>query len=521
MSNYYPSHSSVMIDVILMQKVQIPKGYLSSQFYQKKLKEDSADKWVESGRRRAYRLFKEMSSRVPAYKDFLSKNNINPAKLDNFSDLKDIPVVDKDNYLRKYPTEKLCWEGKFAEGAWVVSTTSGSTGQPFYFPRKASQDWQYAVVAEQYLLANFQINRQKTLYIVGFPMGAWIGGVFTYEAIKTVADKGYDLSIITPGIHKQEIINAVKQLHSSYDQIIIGSYAPFLKDILEDGEHEGLNWKEIPVKFIFSAESFTETFRDYVAQKVGLQNVCLDTLNHYGTVDLGTMAHETPISIALRREIFSRGLQKQLFPEPHKQPTLCQYNPDLFYFEEKNQELYCSAYSGLPLFRYNLKDYGGIISYKAMERKLAKLGLSIDKIAKKYGVQGTVWRLPFVFVYERNDFSVSYYAFNVYPDPIRKALLSDEYHKLITAKFTMESVYDKTGQQNLVIHVERARNINDSSELVNNLQLSIHERLLVESSEYPEIFRMYGDTIKPVIKTYDYENITYFKPGTKQQWIKK
>src|SRR5258708_1208097 len=94
-------------------------------------------------------------------------------------------------------------------------------------------------------LTNFNIQSKSTLYIDAFPMGAWIGGVFTYEAIRLVAERGnYPLSIITPGINKIEIIKAIKNLGKNFDQVIIGCYAPFLKDVIDDGIHYGVDWKE-------------------------------------------------------------------------------------------------------------------------------------------------------------------------------------------------------------------------------------------------------------------------------------
>ena len=71
-------------------------------------------------------------------------------------------------------------------------------------------------------------------------MGVWIGGLFTYEAVKTIAERGdYALSIITPGLNKAEVVKAVKHLGKDFDQIIIGSYPPILKDILDDGVQAG------------------------------------------------------------------------------------------------------------------------------------------------------------------------------------------------------------------------------------------------------------------------------------------
>jgi len=505
-----------------MQKIQLPRGYQDSKKLAKKLTSDNPLTWDRTGKSRALSLFKNMSQRVPAYQDFLKNHNINPKKVKIFRDLENIPSIDKDNYLRKYPLEMLCWDGKFGNGSWVISTTSGSTGTPYYFPRQESQDQQYAVTAEQYLLSNFEIDKQKTLYVVGFPMGAWIGGVFTYEAIKRVADKGYDLSIITPGIHKEGIINAVKRLHKSYDQIIIGAYAPFLRDILEDGEAAGIDWKGLNVKFLFSAEAFSEDFRDYVRYKAGLEDILKDTLNHYGTVDMGTMAHETPLSILIRRRLFGEGKQKILFPEDHKQPTLCQYDPGIFFFEEIDKTLHCSSFSGIPLFRYDLKDYGGVIKYNKVKKILTKNGIDIDGELEMKGLADTHWKLPFVYVYERNDFSVSYYAFNVYPEPIKRSLLSRRLRDDLTGKFTMYVDYTRKGVQHLYIVIEKSANSKmNNQELKKKAVESIHERLLRESTEYPEIFKMMGAIVKPVILLRSYEDPEYFKPGAKQKWVLK
>jgi phenylacetate-CoA ligase len=191
----------------------LPNKYRDIKKLLKDLRSVPEKRWIQAGERRALKLFQEMAVRVPAYKDFLRRHKIRSQSVKSLSDFREVPTIDKDNYLRRYPLEKLCWDGKFDTQRWSISTTSGSTGNPFYFPREKSQDMQYAATAELYLRTNFEIHKQSTLYIDAFPMGAWIGGVFTYEAIRIIAERGtYSLSIITPGIDKQEIINSVKNL---------------------------------------------------------------------------------------------------------------------------------------------------------------------------------------------------------------------------------------------------------------------------------------------------------------------
>lgn len=505
-----------------MTNFSLPEGYEDVELFEQRLKQDAEAHWVERGEKRALQLFHDMAERVPAYKDFLKTNDFSATQVRSIEDFKKVPLIDKDNYLRKYPKEMLCWDGEFGNGQWVISTTSGSTGQPYYFPRSIVQDLQYAFTAELYLRSNFSIQTQKTLYIVAFPMGAWIGGLFTYEAINMVArNGGYDLSIITPGIHKQEVINAVKQLAGSFDQIIIGAYAPFLKDILDDGIRQGIDWKEHKVGFVFSAEAFSEKFRDYVFKVTGSKDILRDSLNHYGTVDLGTMAHETPESILIRRTLQEKNALATIFPENDRQPTFAQYNPELFYFEAQNGNLICSAYSGLPLVRYDLKDYGGVLPQRVVHEKLKEQGIDMTATADAAGITDTLWNLPFVYIYERHDFTVSYYAFLIYPDTIRRGLQHDQLHDLLTGKFTMEVDYDETGRQKLHIHVETKHGIEKSEELVMKVQQLLHDTLMNESSEYRETFGMVGSEVLPIINIWGYEDTTHFRAGTKQKWVIK
>lgn len=507
-----------------MKNLQLPDGFRNSDWLEQELKTRDAKGWEELGQQRALMLFHAMAERVPAYKDFLRKHDLNHESIRTIKDFKTVPTIDKDNYLRTYPRKDLCWDGDFKNQQWMISTTSGSTGKPYYFPRQATQDWQYAISAEMYLRSNFDIKNKSTLYIVAFPMGAWIGGLFTYEALKIIADKDeYKLSIITPGIHKKEVIEAVKSLGKDFDQILIGSYAPFLKDILDDGAREGINWADYNLGFVFSAEAFSEVFRNYVIKKTSLKDIYRDTLNHYGTVDLGTMSHETPLSIMLRRQALEDPkLYSSLFSRSDKLPTFTQYNPALFYFEENDQHgLYCSAFSGLPLVRYDLKDSGEVLGYEEVKQRLKAHDLDQDLLVKKAGIGNTIWKLPYVSVYERNDFSVSFYAFQVYPEMIRRPLQQESLEALVTGKFTMLVEYNDEGQQKLQINIELMADKQEDDKLHQQVMSAITESLLTESSEYRETHSMYGEAVLPELVFWPYEDITYFRPGVKQKWVKK
>lgn len=496
---------------------------LEAQLLLRELRSLPEEYWIGRGQEMALDLFHQMSRRVPAYKDFLKNHALNHRTIKTIHDTKNIPPVSKQNYLQEYSRNEVCWDGRFKNSQpWTIASTSGSTGEPFYFPRHSIQDEQYALTAELFLRTNFEIHKKSTLFIVAFPLGVWIGGLFTYEALSRVASRGYRLNIITPGINKLEVIEAVKNIGKDFDQVIIGSYAPFLKDIIDDGISYGIKWKDYNLGFVFAAEGFSERFRDYVAKKTKLKNIYRDTLNIYGTVDLGTMAHETPLSILMRRTALrKRALYRRMFGQTTRLPTLAQYLPELFYFEEHHGNLYCSARSGIPLVRYDLKDHGGVFTLDQARQMFRDCRLDLDKEARKAGIEKTIWNLPFVYVYERSDFSVSFFAFQVYPESIRKALQSKAIEDMITGKFTMEVNYDDQGQQQLTINVELKDHVKESGRLRDQVQLLIVEKLLDENSEYRKTHEEYGRRVYPKIIFWPYEDVTYFRPGTKQKWVMK
>lgn len=492
--------------------------------WERSLKTKSEKYWIKRGEAMQLALFHDMAERVPAYKKFLKSHHIDPKRITTSSGMRIVPTIDKDNYLRKYPLQELCWDGKLSEVHSVISSTSGSTGEPFYFPRTALQDEQYALLAELYLRTNFSIEKKRTLYINAFPLGVWIGGLFTYAAISKVAERGnYPLSLINPGINIPAVLRAIQKFSQEFDQILIGSYGPFLKDILDEGERMGISWEKLNIGFIFSAEGFSEEFRDHILTRSSKKSKLTASLNHYGTVDLGTMSHETPLAIMLRKEIVSSSsLRAAIFREPFKTPTLTQFIPELFHFEQDAKDhLLVSGYSGLPLVRYDLKDYGHVITKSTMETHFEESGKSLHALSANAGINPTVWNLPFVQVFERTDFSVSYFAFQIYPETIRRVVGGAKFRSICSGKFTMQVLYDKTHHQRLEIHIEQMPDVRTTPKsFTKQLVDAIHLQLCKESSEYAKTFQEKGAGLLPIIIMHPHGDPTYFTSGAKQKWVK-
>ncbi len=475
--------------------------------------------WEAQGKRTAARVASEAIQHVSAYRKFLKKHRGSLSKNVSFTDFLKLPLTSKKEYLRKYSLQDLSYSG--IGGAITYSATSGSTGKPFYFPRNQELDWQYSILLESYLRAlSTQRGKQNTLVVIGFGMGVWIGGLITYRAFEFLNERGANLSLITPGVNKKEIFNALRDLSPHYDQTILVGYPPFVKDILDEADEEGVDLKKANLKLLFAAEAFTESFRDYVAHKAGIKNLHNETLNIYGTADIGAMAFETPTSILIRRLVLHRPeLAQKIFGNIKRTPTLAQYNPLFVHFECLNGEVVLTGNNEIPLVRYAVGDHGGVFSFAKLNDILKREGVDLAKEARAAKVR--LEELPFVFVYERTDLSTTLYGLQIYPEVIREVLLEKRFQSALTGKFTMITAYDKKKNQQLQIHIEEKRGRSIKKSEIRSLEKSIVEALRTRNSEFRELSDFLGKRAYPKLHFWPLGHSTHFQVGAKQKWVKK
>lgn len=466
-------------------------------------------------------LFKDAAKRVPAYKDFLKKNKINPDKINNWADFQSVPPIDKKNYLRQYPLEKLCWDGTLAKPL-VFTSTSGSTGEPFYFPRGEQLDWQSSIAHEMFLKQGSVNQREPILVIVCFGMGVWIGGLITYEAFEMASRRsGLPVSILTPGINKAEIFKALKKLSPKFKQTILVGYPPFIKDIIDEASIQGINIKKLNLRFVFAAEVFTEGFRDYIAQKANIKNIHSDIMHIYGSADIGTMAWETSAATLIKRlAIKDKKLFNDLFSQIDKVPTLAQYNPEFINFESKNGEILLTGDNAIPLVRYAIGDRGGVLSFGDAVAKLKNNGYDFKKEAKKQKLDKFVCELPFVYIYERVDFSTTIYGLQIFPEMIRDVFFDGIAKDYLTGKFTLETKFDESQDQYLEINLELQKDKAVDEQFKKMLSDKIVSTLCIKSSEFCELYGHLKERAVPKLVFWPAEHPRYFTSGVKQKWVK-
>ena len=500
-------------DLIKLQKNQLKR-------LPNLLKKQNSDYWIKAGNKEKLRLFHAVAENVPAYKDFLQKNKLDPRTIKTVEDLKKVPTIDKDNYLRAYPHEDLMWNGTLKKPL-TIHATSGSTGESTYFERELSSDLKRAFIVDSFYKQNKKTTEGPTLFIVAFGMGIWSAGMGIYTGAYLAGQiHQYPVSIITPGVSKEEVLKILRNIAPRFKQVIIAGYPPFVKDVIDEAQSEGIPLKNFNLRFIFTGEAFTEEFRDYLSNRADVKNVLLDTMNTYGTAELGPMAVETPLVILIRR-LTDKKIFSKLFGDITKTPTLTQYIPNFVNFDCENGELLFTGDSTIPLVRYRSGDHGGILTYKEVAGKLKKQGVDLEKKCKEAGITDYISQLPMVYVYERKNLAATLYGILIYPEFVKSAVLHPTFYDILTGKFTLVQKYDKKQDQYLEVNLELRSGADPTSKQKALIQKRILNVLKKRSSEFKELCKNLDERVHPRIVFWKNEDPKFFTPGSKQKWVQK
>jgi phenylacetate-CoA ligase len=475
-----------------------------------KLRQHSQTDWEKS----VLALFHQTAATVPAYGSFLHTQGIDPAAVQTITDFQHLPLTTKDNYLQHYPLAQLYRQGQL-ESCDMIAVSSGSTGQPSFWARSLVDELQIATRFEQIFHDSFQSDQRRTLAIVCFALGTWVGGMYTANCCRHLASKGYPLTLITPGNNKVEILRVVQALAPQFEQVVLLGYPPFLKDVIDSGITQGLDWQAYRVKLVMAGEVFSEAWRSLVGSRLGSTNYCYDSASLYGTADAGVLGNETPLSICIRRWLADHpDAARSLFGES-RLPTLVQYDPLSRFFEAQDGTLLFSGDHGIPLIRYHIADNGGLIAYPQMLQFLQEW--DFDPIQKLQDNRG-VYPLPFVYVFGRSHFTVSYFGANVYPENVTIGLEQAPICEWVTGKFVMQVTEDADQNKHLTIAVELAPNVAGSEEQRRAIATAIHQQLQRLNSEFanyvPEAYQM------PHITLYPMGEPNYFPIGVKHRYTR-
>jgi len=455
----------------------------------------------------ALALFHEVAERVPAYRALLAEHGIDPAGVRTVADFARLPLLTKENYLRRHPLPELCRDGRLA-GADTVAVSSGSSGRPTVWPRTVLDELAVARRFEHALSASFRADERRTLAVVCFPLGSWVGGMYTAAACRHLAAKGYPLTVATPGNNVDEILRVVAELGPFYDQVVLAGYPPFLKIVIDAGDA----WERYAIKLLLAGEVFSETWRDLVGRRAGMANPVTDSVSLYGTADAGVLGNETPLSVAVRRFLAGRPeLGEELFGA-RRMPTLVQYDPGVRFFETHEGTLLFTGDGSVPLIRYHIADDGGLVPYEEMVKFCRDHGFDPEAgLAERERA-----RLPFVYVFGRSLFAVSFFGANVYPENIAGAVERDEVNPWVTGKFVL--FVDASEEPRLRVVVEIAPGASPPSDATALLAEALRADLRRLNSEFANYVPAGHQT--PVVELRPAGDPEYFPVGVKHRYTR-
>ena len=385
-------------------------------------------------------LFHEVANSVPAYRKFLGEHGVDPVTITSRQDFERLPLLDKASYHQRYPLPELCRDGRL-EDLDMIAVSSGSSGTPTIWPRSLADELEITRRFEQ-VFRGFGADHRRTLAVVCFPLGTWVGGLFTTACVRHLAAKGFPITVVAPGNNKAEILRVLPELAPHFEQVVLLGYPPFVKDVVDSGE----GWERYAVKLVLAGEVFSEEWRDLMAERAGMADPVRDSVALYGTADAGVLGNETALSVSIRRFLAGRpDLARELF-DADRLPTLVQYDPASRYFEVSDGTLLFTGDNGIPLVRYHIADEGGVLAHDELVEFCTRHGFSPPEGEN----------LPFVYVFGRSLFTVSFFGANVYPENVTVGLEQPGISGWVTGKFVLEAVEDEQRDRRLRVTVELA-----------------------------------------------------------------
>ncbi|HUQ85081.1 MAG TPA: hypothetical protein VM077_02050 [Candidatus Limnocylindrales bacterium] len=357
-------------------------------------------------KQRAAALARKACRQVPAYRDYYEKAGVKNIVASNFNQL---PVTDKESFVKKYAIANRVWNGIIPDYGVTVDESSGSTGSPTNWVR----GWDERQTTKELLQLSFHstFHKDKIFVFNAFVLGAWATGMIVSQSIGEIC------IMKSTGSDAEKILNTMKYFGKNYHYIIMG-YPPFLKSLIDDNEFD---WNGYNVDCIYGGEAITEQVRDYLGKTFGR------VIGSYGASDLEiNIGYENDFTIALRRALLTdEALRKELVKDFGSLPCIFQYNPLAYYVEtNENNELLFTINRSVnisPKIRYNIHDIGYTLRYNAVIDVLKKCNrMDVIETARANGRR--LVNLPILFHYGRSDMSINYFGAKVTPEGIRQAL---------------------------------------------------------------------------------------------------
>jgi phenylacetate-CoA ligase len=473
-------------------------------WFQRHLSEGTAERL---GRRKAMGLFHEASTKVAAYRRFLAEHGVDPTAVRSFDDFQALPMPDKSNYLvpNRERLEDLVIGGKITD-YYAIGRSSGYSGEPLFWPRTIQQEKSIAAGLEMLVVTFRNADRIPTLLVVCFDLGMWVGGEMAAHSARTIAKKRHPITATTPGSDIDETLAVVRNLSHMYEQTMIMGYPPYLRQLLERGEEEGIRWKDLNVSLLAGGEGYSEEWRLHMLQRIGKEHDLTAIMGGFGSSEGMLVGLEQPLTIVARRlGNQDESLREDLYGPDANCYALVQYSPVGTYVEIIDGEMVLTSGGAVPLVRYNGHDLAGTIGFERFMSILADHGYGPERLRSEGVDLSRIWKNPFLYSLGRND-SVSVDGANIYAEGISPALFRPGMEGISNWKLAIHEVED---QLQLMILVELQRGIAAEEAEVRHSRSQRYSAVFLDqlnavNPDFRSAYRNNPDSLTPHVVIYEY-----------------
>jgi len=424
--------------------------------------------------------FKKIFPLTPALRDFYKENNV--PKIKTFKDFKKLPQTNKENYVKRYPLEYRCVNGRLPSHGTLYKS-AGTSGKPTIWAQSLEEE----IFFQRYV--NFGIDYVFQAHLKDYKIiNCWAFGTWPTAIDFTKAATHFS-QLLNVGTNLEEVLELLTLLGKDYRYIIAG-YPPFLIHLFEEGEKRGFVWKDWSLHILSGGEGFIEEWRERIQDYLGSGAIITSA---YGSTDLGlSEGMETFLSVTIRKIAYiyqtyledsqkAKDLAKKFFPNTAEKaiplgeesvrklfmrlfkndpavdrrlPMIFQYDPTTYFNEEavsrygdrETTEMITTVIrdkTAIPRIRYNIQDERGIIRYCEMFKVFKEFGIDLKEVVKSLGFNPRdMLHLPFFYIYGRSDGTVSIDGANIFPADIEELIADNREFDELICGFIMKVTED-------------------------------------------------------------------------------
>lgn len=347
------------------------------------LQKTSHEKLFHSSEIRALRAFRRAAKKSYAYRILLAECGVSADAIKSAQDfVRCCPILEKSNTFRRFSLSQLISDDVPIHKIASVLTSSGhGTGGFALGLSTRDQLSSTPDLIDLGLELAFDIDRYRTLLINCLPMGV----TFQSNAV----------CVANVSVREDMACAIVEQSGQLFEQIILCGDPLFLKKLCDYSREKKVDWSRFRMNVIVGEETFSETFRDYLAKtlQISLDNPSSGAIiSSMGVGELGlNLFTETRETITLRRACIDHPeLLTQLFGAgntSHTVPTFLIFSPLRTFVEIDGADaqgigdLLISVLdiaAPIPLLRYKTGDRAKLISSDQLNQALQQAGVKLE-----------------------------------------------------------------------------------------------------------------------------------------------